>query len=138
MQSPVSDNFQPGEFLRRWNWSGHECCGELRDARLLISAMLAGVENSGASVRRQTQENFLPHGVTLVLVLAESHFVVSTWPEFRFASIDIGICSDTVSIEQLTRPLLELLVAGREDVDLKTIQMCREKPPENIEAVQPS
>lgn len=135
MQSAVSDNFLAGEFLRRWNWSGYECRGELLDAQPLLQAMLAGVENSGASVRRQTEENFLPHGVTLVLVLAESHFVVSTWPEFRFASIDIAICSDTVSIERLTRPLLELLAAGREDVDLKTIQM---RCPDGIATTDPA
>ena len=123
MQTPPTDNFQAGEFLRRWNWSGHECSGELHQAKPLLQAMLAGVEISGASVRSQTQENFLPHGVTLVLVLAESHFVASTWPEFRFASIDIAICSDTVSIERLTGPLLDLFAAGREDIDLKTIQM---------------
>ena len=59
-----------------------------------------------------------------MLVLSESHFVVSTWPEFSFASIDIALCNDAVSLERLSGPLLDLLAAGREDCDLKTTQMA--------------
>ena len=124
MHPSENQEFHAGERLRRWNWSGHECEGDLRNAEPLLNAMLAGVGNSGASVRRQTVENFLPHGVTLVLILSESHFVVSTWPEFNFASIDIALCNDSVNLEELTGPLLSLLAARREESGLNTTRMC--------------
>jgi S-adenosylmethionine decarboxylase len=38
---------------------------------------------------------FTPHGgVTGVLLLAESHISIHTWPERRFASIDIFMCAE--------------------------------------------
>lgn len=112
--------------LRRWHWSGYECKGDLTETEPLLQAMLQGVRNSGACSRQQSVEQFLPHGVTLVLVLAESHFIVSTWPEYRFASIDIGICSDSVSIETLTQPLRTLLDAKRHEAELKRTLMERQ------------
>ena len=127
MQTPVTEKFKSGERLRRWHWNGRNCRGDLEDSRLLLEAMLAGVQESGATVRSQAVEKFLPHGVTLVLVLSESHFVVSTWPEFGFVSIDVSICSDSVSIEQLTQPLLNLLAAGTTDSELQTTVMSRSK-----------
>jgi S-adenosylmethionine decarboxylase len=36
---------------------------------------------------------FVPHGVTATLVLAESHVVVSTWPEHGTALIDVLLCT---------------------------------------------
>ncbi len=123
MQIPNTGNFKSGERLRRWRWNGYACQGNLENPQPLLAAMLAGVEQSGATARSRTVETFLPHGVTLVLVLSESHFVVSTWPEFGFVSIDIAICSDAVSIDRLTQPLLNLLSAGTVDSDLQTTLM---------------
>lgn len=37
---------------------------------------------------------FEPRGVTGVLLLAESHICIHTWPEYNMAAIDIFSCSD--------------------------------------------
>lgn len=37
-----------------------------------------------------------PHGVTGVIVIAESHFSIHTWPEHRFAAVDLYTCGNTV------------------------------------------
>lgn len=37
---------------------------------------------------------FEPHGVSGVIVLAESHVSVHTWPEDNFVALDIFVCSD--------------------------------------------
>lgn len=112
--------------LRRWHWSGYDCRGGLTQTDSLLQAMLQGVSDSGACSRQQSVEQFLPHGLTLVLILAESHFIVSTWPEYRFASIDIGICSASVSIESLTQPLRNLLDAERHETEMKSTLMNRQ------------
>lgn len=108
-----------GNLLRRWHWSGYDCSGDLTQTEPLLRAMLQGVSDSGACSRQQSVEQFLPHGLTLVLILAESHFIVSTWPEYRFASVDIGICSADVSIKKLTQPLCDFLNAQRHDSEIK-------------------
>ena len=37
---------------------------------------------------------FSPHGVSGVVVIAESHLTVHTWPEHDFAAVDIFSCGD--------------------------------------------
>ena len=39
---------------------------------------------------------FNPHGISGVVVIAESHFAIHTWPEFRYAAVDIFTCGDEV------------------------------------------
>jgi len=109
--------------LRRLNWSGHQCSGDLTTAEPLLAAMHSGVRQSGAKVRGRAIEQFLPHGVTLVLVLSESHFVLSTWPEYRFASIDVAVCSEEVDLELLLAPLQALLKAGHVENSFDCTQM---------------
>src|SRR5258708_7150751 len=41
--------------------------------------------------------NFNPHGISGVVVIAESHLAIHTWPEYSFASIDIYTCGDEVN-----------------------------------------
>jgi len=38
-----------------------------------------------------------PHGVSGVIVIAESHLAIHTWPEFNFASIDIYTCGPEIN-----------------------------------------
>ena len=95
--------------LRRRIVEASGCAGDLDDSDALLRAMRDGAERAGADVRQGTREPFLPHGVTCVLVLAESHLVVSTWPEWGFASIDACVCAPDVDLVALTAPVLALL-----------------------------
>ena len=45
------------------------------------------------NIVKKIQHNFYPQGVTLVLILSESHLVVHTWPEFSTIHIDLITCS---------------------------------------------
>ena len=40
---------------------------------------------------------FNPHGVSGVVVIAESHFAIHTWPEYGFAAIDLFTCGEQVN-----------------------------------------
>lgn len=55
---------------------------------LLRSAALAG----DATILGEQFHQFEPVGVTGLLLLAESHISVHTWPEEKFAAIDIFTC----------------------------------------------
>lgn len=39
---------------------------------------------------------FNPHGISGVVVIAESHLAIHTWPEYNYAAVDIFTCGDTV------------------------------------------
>ncbi|MFG1951727.1 S-adenosylmethionine decarboxylase family protein [Micromonospora sp. NPDC048830] len=72
----------------------------------------------GNSARSELIEPFQPHGATCVLILAESHIIVSTWPEFALAHIDVFTCRADSDPDRAVRPILDLLggdvaLAGR-------------------------
>ena len=39
---------------------------------------------------------FNPHGVSGVVVIAESHLAIHTWPEYGYAAVDLFTCGDQV------------------------------------------
>lgn len=47
---------------------------------------------AGATVLYSYLHPFEPHGVSGVVVLAESHISIHTWPERNYAAIDIFMC----------------------------------------------
>lgn len=49
---------------------------------------------AGATVVGSRFRRFAPHGVTGVVLLAESHVTVHTWPELGFAAFDVFTCGD--------------------------------------------
>jgi S-adenosylmethionine decarboxylase proenzyme len=58
-----------------------------------------------------------PYGVTGVVLLAESHVAVHTWPELRSVTIDIYVCNfsrdNSTSGRQVFDRLLERFKSGR-------------------------
>ncbi len=95
--------------IRRWLINAEHCRGSLDNAPALLESMRTGCSDSGAIIRREAVEPYVPHGVTAALVLAESHFVVSTWPEWQFCTLDISVCSDQLDLQVLVQPVLALL-----------------------------
>lgn len=49
---------------------------------------------AGATILHSYMHPFEPHGVSGVIVLAESHISIHTWPERKFAAVDIFMCGD--------------------------------------------
>jgi len=49
-------------------------------------------EKMGATVVDARFNQFLPYGVSGVVVIQESHLTIHTWPEYGYAAIDIFTC----------------------------------------------
>jgi len=60
---------------------------------LVTSAFVAALEGAGATVVQSVSHNFPGTGLTCILILAESHAVLHTWPETGTVNIDIFSCS---------------------------------------------
>jgi len=58
----------------------------------LAAAACAAVEAGGGHVLDETAVVFPNGAVTLVLLLAESHLSVHTWPEERLVAVDLFSC----------------------------------------------
>jgi S-adenosylmethionine decarboxylase len=61
----------------------------LTDGRRLREILLAGAAAGGATVVGEEFHVFPNGAVTGVLVLAQSHLSIHTWPEFALANVDL-------------------------------------------------
>ena len=52
--------------------------------------------HSGATIVDNVFHLFNPHGVSGVVVIAESHLAIHTWPEYGYAAVDLFTCGETV------------------------------------------
>jgi len=70
-------------------WGAHDLC----DPEAIDRALRAAAEAAGATILHGHFHHFSPNGgVSGVLVLAESHISIHTWPERDFAAVDIFMC----------------------------------------------
>jgi S-adenosylmethionine decarboxylase len=51
-------------------------------------------------------------GLTGVLLLAESHLAVHTWPELGRVTLDVFVCNQTVDHSAAARQVLDALISG--------------------------
>ena len=58
--------------------------------------MAHAAEIAGATVLKTAFQDFNPQGVSGVVVIAESHLTIHTWPEHGYAAVDIFTCGTTV------------------------------------------
>ena len=67
----------------------------LTDPAYIEAALREAAEAARATILHGHFHHFSPNGgVSGVLVLAESHISIHTWPERNFAAIDIFMCGD--------------------------------------------
>ncbi len=68
----------------------------LNDEEYLRRIMEEAAEKSGATIVKSVFHRFSPYGVSGVVVIAESHLSIHTWPEFGYASVDLFTCGESV------------------------------------------
>lgn len=61
--------------------------------------MRKAAEIMNVTIVGSISHQFIPHGLTAIMVLSTSHFAIHTWPEYKCASVDIFFCSDNVAFE---------------------------------------
>jgi len=66
----------------------------LDDMDLVKQVLLAGAEEARATVIGEVFHKFSPVGVTGIVCIAESHISIHTWPEHRYAAVDIFTCGE--------------------------------------------
>ncbi len=54
------------------------------------------VRRSGATIVRSVFHRYNPQGVSGVVVIAESHISIHTWPEYGYAAVDFFTCGNAV------------------------------------------
>jgi len=75
----------------------YDCTPLIGDERKLIEAAKASARRVGATVVGEYAVSYVPHGFTVSVFLAESHIVLTTWPEFRLALVDVLLCNASMN-----------------------------------------
>ena len=79
----------------------------LADVDRVQAAMVQAALVAKAEIRELAFHRFYPHGVSGVVVIAESHLSIHTWPELGYAAIDVYTCGETTEPGRACRYLAE-------------------------------
>jgi S-adenosylmethionine decarboxylase proenzyme len=95
------------------------CDPELLDSPGRLRPLLErAVVEGKATVIQTSLHQFSPQGVSGVVILAESHLAVHTWPEYGFATVEILVCGEAPDPGASHRYLLEQLEPAHHGVQL--------------------
>ena len=92
----------------------------LNNLGFIRDAMVSAAIDCGAMVMGESFHHFNPQGVSGVVIIAESHLSIHTWPEYGYAAVDIFTCGNTVEPEKAAEALIEKL--GAKNHSLMEIQ----------------
>ena len=69
----------------------------LSDIDVVRAMMVAAAKIANATIMESAFHRFQPHGVSGVVVIAESHLAIHTWPETGYAAMDFYTCGDSTN-----------------------------------------
>ena len=64
----------------------------LNNSQKVESLMIDAALECGATIVQKCFHMFSPHGVSGVVIIAESHLAIHTWPELGYAAVDLFTC----------------------------------------------
>ncbi len=69
---------------------------KINDSDFVRKVFLEAAKLGNATIVNECFHEFSPYGITGVLVIAESHISIHTWPEHKYAAVDIFSCGNKV------------------------------------------
>ncbi len=98
----------------------YDCCVDtINNKDRICEAMIQAAKTAKATIVADVFHEFNPHGISGVVVIAESHIAIHSWPEHRCASVDIFTCSKDMDPQAAVDFLKSEFKAQR--VEIKTI-----------------
>jgi len=85
--------------------------GLLNDMDYLREALIEVARFIGATVIKDSFHRFSPQGISGIVIIAESHISVHTWPEYSFAAVDVFTCGEVIEPAKAVKPMAEKLKA---------------------------
>lgn len=84
------------------------CKGSFLEAESYVGkAMRDAAVESKATVVEESFHEFKPWGVSGAVIIQESHYTIHTWPEHRYAAVDLFYCGGTVQVHRAVDVLKE-------------------------------
>lgn len=79
----------------------------LRDLDRVRDAMVTAANRATATVVDVSFHEFNPFGISGMVIIAESHLSIHTWPEYGYAAIDIFTCGEQIKPGEAAAYLVE-------------------------------
>ncbi len=79
----------------------------LKDLHTVREAMVSAAKQAKATIVDVSFHEFSPFGISGMVVIAESHLSIHTWPEYGYAAVDIFTCGDVIKPEIAVQFLIE-------------------------------
>lgn len=68
----------------------------LNDEKKLEAIFKTAAQKAGATIVQSVFHRYNPQGISGVIVIAESHLSIHTWPEYCYAAVDLFTCGESV------------------------------------------
>ena len=81
----------------------------LKNIKAIREALIQAAAIAGATVLESSFYHFGNGGVSGVVIIAESHLSIHTWPEFGYAACDFYTCGSNTEPEKACRLLAKAL-----------------------------
>ncbi|BBJ27265.1 adenosylmethionine decarboxylase [Athalassotoga saccharophila] len=88
----------------------------LDDVAGIEEHMRMAARKANSTIVNSTFHRFNPYGVSGVVVIAESHLSIHTWPEYGYAAVDIFTCGDSVDPWKAFEYLKSVMKSQRESI----------------------
>ncbi len=75
------------------------CQNLVDDAKHLEKVLINAAHASNATVLGTVSHKFEPQGVTAMVLLAESHISLHSWPEYNYVAVDVFTCGKQMEPE---------------------------------------
>lgn len=79
----------------------------LKDLEQVKGALVSAAKEAKATIIDVSFHEFNPFGISGMVVIAESHLSIHTWPEYEYAALDIFTCGDIIKPEVAAHYLIE-------------------------------
>ncbi len=84
----------------------------LNDLASIESILTEAARQARATIVDTVFHHYNPHGLSGVVVIAESHISIHTWPEYGYAAADVFTCGDQVDPWKACKYLKDKLRCG--------------------------
>ncbi len=88
----------------------------LNSLDIVRTSMVEAAKRAQATIVDVVFHEFNPFGISGVVVIAESHLAIHTWPEYRYAAVDVFSCGESLQPHVAVDYLVEQLGAARASV----------------------
>lgn len=85
----------------------------LTNLKGIRDAMVEASKKANTTMVAKKFHRFRPIGVSGVVVIAESHLGIHTWPEYEYAAIDFFACGKQTKLQRAVTYLAKMLKAKK-------------------------